>query len=157
MDLIDKIKIDGYTIWAKYALERLKDRCNSIRKRELEKDLSMQQLGALIRIHRKGNLNVTLIGSDMGVSNAAASQLLDRMVQLGLIERSTDPNDRRIKIFSLTERGQEILRAILRASQLWMESLVNKLNDVEKKETIVVLERLMRLISTNNSESYFEH
>ena len=62
-----------------------------------ENDISMPQIGILIRLYHKGEANVSDISIHMGVSSAAASQLIDRMVQFGLLDRTEDRNDRRIK------------------------------------------------------------
>ncbi|MFX1236434.1 MAG: MarR family winged helix-turn-helix transcriptional regulator [Promethearchaeota archaeon] len=117
-----------------------------------DKALSMQQLGALIRIHKKGNCNVSLMSTNMGISNAAASQLLDRMKQLELIERNEDPNDRRIKNLTLTQKGIELLHQSLHASQKWIEDLVSTLDNNEKKETITVLKRLISHLNFNGDK-----
>ncbi len=120
-----------------------------------ENDLSIHQIGVLVRIFRKNNSNVSVLGADMGVSSAAASQMLDRMVQMDLIERTVDPEDRRIKNFSLTEKGLELLNESFQISQSWIDDLVHALNDDEMKETIVVLNRLITLVNLNNGESNF--
>ena len=116
-------------------------------------DVSMPQIGALIRIHRKGNPNVSDIGADMGTSSAAASQLLNRMVQLGWIERSEDPDDRRIKQINLTQNGLEFVNDCFHASYKWFEDLVDSLKDDEKQEVMTVLNRLINKIEISNGKS----
>ena len=49
-----------------------------------ESGLSMSQFGALFHIHRRGSSGVTDLGDHLGVTSAAASQMLDRLVQQGL-------------------------------------------------------------------------
>ena len=46
--------------------------------------LSPSQINALMRLHYRGKCGVSDIGEHLGVTNAAASQMVDRMVQLGL-------------------------------------------------------------------------
>ncbi|MEJ2278187.1 MAG: MarR family transcriptional regulator [Candidatus Lokiarchaeota archaeon] len=104
---------------------------------------SFQQLGALLQIHRKGFCNVSHIGVNLGITSAAASQLLDRMVQQELIRRSENPNDRRAKQLVLTENGIEILRKGFQASQKWLEELVNTLTTDEQKQVVTILTRLI--------------
>ena len=45
-----------------------------------ENDLSMSQIGALFQIQR-GKSNVSELGEGLGISTAAASQMLERLVQ----------------------------------------------------------------------------
>ena len=51
----------------------------------LESGLSMSHFGALFYIHHSGPCGVTEIGEHLGVTSAAASQMLDRLVNLGLV------------------------------------------------------------------------
>src|SRR5574341_2416064 len=59
--------------------------------------LSPSQINALMRLHYRGKCGVSDIGEHLGVTNAAASQMVDRMVQLGLFTRSEDSDDRRVR------------------------------------------------------------
>jgi len=56
-----------------------------------ETGLSFSQLNILMRLYHGGKCGVSEIGERLGISNAAASQSIDRLVNLGLIERSEDP------------------------------------------------------------------
>lgn len=115
-----------------------------------ENDISMPQIGALIRIFRKSNCNVSVIGTDLGISSAAASQLLNRMVQLGLIERSEDPNDRRIKNLSLSQKGLEFLNECFQTSYKWFEDIIITYSNDEKREIVAVFNKLINKININN-------
>ena len=48
----------------------------------------------------------------MRVSLAAASQMIDRLVQQGLLDRAVDPVDRRRKILATTTAAQSLLRKL---------------------------------------------
>ncbi len=147
-DLLEPIKK-----WIKLTLSKT---LYSIFKFSKETDVSMPQIGALIRIYRKGNCNVSVIGTDLGTSSAAASQLLHRMVQLGLIERTEDPNDRRIKQLNLSQKGLEFLNECFRASYKWFEDLVISLTNDEKRDVMTVLNRLINKIELSNGKSNLE-
>jgi DNA-binding MarR family transcriptional regulator len=108
-----------------------------------EKNLSMPQIGALFRIKHKGASGVSDIGSELGITSAGASQMLDRLVQLGLIVRTEDPNDRRGKQIALTEKGQAIVKESIRARQGWTESLAATLTEREKAQVAAALNILI--------------
>jgi len=88
-----------------------------------EHNLSMSQMGALMNIHRHGMCNVSTIGDELGVTSAAASQMLERLVQQGVIERTEDPNDRRAKQIALTEKGRQMIHDGFRARYAWLGDL----------------------------------
>jgi DNA-binding MarR family transcriptional regulator len=104
--------------------------------------LSMSQVGALFQIRRRASSGVTDLGDQLGVTSSAASQLLERLVQQGLVLRSEDPIDRRVKQLVLTEKGDEILQASIRARQSWLSTLGETLSDGEKEAIIAALNTL---------------
>ncbi len=88
-----------------------------------EKGVSMPQIGALFRI-RRGDCSVSDISGELNVTNAAASQMLESLVQQDFIHRSEDPNDRRAKQLVLTDKGRKLLLDGIHARQGWMHHLV---------------------------------
>ena len=73
-----------------------------------ESGVSPQQYGALMYLFHNDRRGVSGIGEDMGVTPAAASQMIERLVQQGLLERSEDPHDRRAKKIALTVKPTAI-------------------------------------------------
>jgi DNA-binding MarR family transcriptional regulator len=104
--------------------------------------LSMSMIGTLFHLNRRGHTGVSDLSQHLGVSSAAASQMLDRLVEEGLIERTEDPDDRRMKKISLTEKGCRIYKDSLSARMRWLDELGKSLSDQEK-ETITTALQLM--------------
>ena len=103
---------------------------------------SMSQIGALFRMRDHHMRGVTEIGGELGVSSAAASQMLDRRVQEGLVTRTEDPHDRRAKRLVMTEKGQELLHRGIESRQEWMKDLANTLTPAEREQVIAALQLL---------------
>ena len=72
--------------------------------------LSGPQIHTLLHIYHAGECRISDIGALMGTSPAAASQLVDRLTQQGLVERAEDPINRRIKKLRLTDKGLKLIR-----------------------------------------------
>ena len=108
-----------------------------------ESGLSMSQVGALLHIHREGSSAVSHLGDGLGVTNAAASQMLDRLVGQDLITRSEDPHDRRVKQIVLTDKGRQLLTVGMRARLGWLDDLAEKLTEDEKRQVTAALEILI--------------
>jgi len=109
-----------------------------------EHGLSMSQISTLFRLSHHGSLAVSEIGDGLGVSNAAASQLLDRLVQQELVTRAENPQDRREKQLILTEKGRNILLESTRTRQAWLECLVSTLTPEEQINVTEVMEILIK-------------
>jgi len=105
--------------------------------------LSMPQFGILMHLYHRGRCGMSDIGNRMEVSNAAASQLVERLVQSGLLERSEDPNDRRAKQIALTDKGWQFIENSIAERSRWVESLVERLTDDEKTLVLKALPVLL--------------
>ena len=104
--------------------------------------LSMSQIGAMFHMYRGGS-DVSGIGDELGVTRAAASQMLDRLVQLELISRTEDPEDRRVKKIILTDKGRCIMQETIQARQGWMNLLAQKLSPEEKEQIVTAFKILI--------------
>jgi DNA-binding MarR family transcriptional regulator len=104
-----------------------------------EQSLSMSQIGALLHLSRKGASGVSDIGDDLGVTSAAASQMLERLVQHDLVVRSEDPHDRRAKQIVLTERGHQVIRDSMEARQRWFVTLADVMSAEERELAVSAL------------------
>lgn len=106
--------------------------------------LSMPQLGILMQLHYRGGCGISDLSERFDVTNAAASQLVDKLVQSGLIQREEDPNDRRVKRVNLTEKGQELIRHSTERRYRWVEGLARKLSPEEREQVNQALDILAR-------------
>jgi DNA-binding MarR family transcriptional regulator len=120
---------------------------------------SMSQVGALSYLYRKGSSGVSDIGEEMGVTSAAASQMLDQLVQQGLISRSEDPHDRRLKLIVLTEKGRHTLdtfRSNVHERHPWVDELAAKLSPAEQEQVEAALQILIEKAGQLEQRPVFE-
>ncbi len=106
--------------------------------------ISMSQLSTLMRLFHRGGCGVSDIGDQLGITNAAASQLIDKLVQQGLVQRSEDTHDRRVKHIALTEKGQELVQESIEVRRRWMEDLTSALSSDDQQaitRALVILTR----------------
>ena len=94
--------------------------------------LSMPQFSILMQLHHKGACGVSNISERFDISNAAASQLVEKLVQAGYLARAEDPNDRRAKLLTLSAKGQKLMAQGVEERHLWMDELVKNLSADEK-------------------------
>ena len=104
-----------------------------------ETGLSFSQLNVLMRLFHGDGSGVSEIGEQMGVTSAAASQAIDRLVLLGLIERTEDPKDRRAKRLTLAPKGRTLIENGIEARSRWVEGLTDALTPEQQNMTISAL------------------
>lgn len=114
-----------------------------------ETGLSMSQLGALMHIHQESCGGVGSLGDQLGVSSAAASQLLERLVQQDLVFRTEDSQDRRVKQLDLTDKGKQLLHEGLSARLGWVDELSARLSASEKEQVVaslnILIEKMLQI------------
>ena len=94
--------------------------------------LSMPQIHALMYIFHAGRCPVSDLSMLGESSSAAASQLADRLVRQGLVERTEDPADRRTRMLSLSAQGRELIAASLPSSR-FLEEIMTSLTLPQRK------------------------
>ena len=99
-------------------------------------DLTMGQYSVLMRLHHDGQCGVGDVGSHLGITTAAASQLVEKLFQQGLLERSEDPTDRRVRQLSLTGAGRDLVKQSMDARIGWTRALFDAL-PAERREVVI--------------------
>ncbi|TAK10872.1 MAG: MarR family transcriptional regulator [Anaerolineae bacterium] len=108
-----------------------------------EAGLSMPQIQTLMRLHYHGECSVSDVGSHLEVSNAAASQMVQRLVEDGLVKRDEDPGDRRTKLLGLTPKAERLVAQAIAARHGWMAEMAEGLTTEERKTVGPALARLI--------------
>ena len=93
--------------------------------------LSMPQFSILMQLHHKGPCGMSGVSAGYDITPAATSQLVDKLVQGGLIQRVEDPSDRRAKLLSLTAKGRNLVLKGIDERYRWLDELSNKLTEDE--------------------------
>ena len=114
--------------------------------------LSTSQANALMRLYHSEACGVSEIGDHVGISNPAASQLIDRLVQMGLVERTEHLGDRRVKQLKLTEKGCNLAEKGVEAHSRWMEDLTEVLTESQQAEICAVLNQLIEAANKIQTE-----
>ena len=120
-----------------------------------ESGLSASQIHALMRLYHAsaGACRVSELGSHLGITNAASSQMVERMVKMDLLQRSDDPHDRRVKQVALTPQGRQLIERGIETRRRWMEELTHALTPAEQQsitEALTLLTEAARKLETDD-------
>ena len=110
--------------------------------------LSMSQFSILMQLHHKGPCGMSEIGERFDISAAAASQLVEKLVHAGYLERAEDPSDRRAKLLTLSEKGKELINQGTEERHRWMDDLTSKLSTEEQAKVVEALNILTEAAQT---------
>ncbi len=114
--------------------------------------LSMPQFGLLMQMHHKGACGMSDVSERFEITPAAASQLVDKLVQSGLIQRVEDPHDRRAKLLSLTDKGRDLIQQGIEERYRWVDELSDKLTADERVQISEALDIMTRVAQEMEAE-----
>ena len=93
---------------------------------------SMQQFSILMQLHYRGTCSVSDISDRFEITNPAASQLIERLVHSGYLERTEDPSDRRSRQITLSRKGKTLVDRSLEERYVWLDQLETELSAAER-------------------------
>ena len=105
----------------------------------LESTLTMQQLKVVVLLQLETSMSSHVLAGQLGVGLATVTGLVDRLVDRGLVCRTEDPGDRRVRRLSLTPEGQRLTEEMTTAGQVRRRRLLEQLDE----RTLAELARAM--------------
>jgi len=106
-------------------------------------ELSFSQMKALHALHGADAVSVKELGERLGLSLAAMSRAADELVQRGLVDRTEDPKDRRIKRLRLTDAGAELVQKMRELRMAGFEQFVATLSPKQRAQLAKALDSIL--------------
>ncbi|GAA4254277.1 MarR family transcriptional regulator [Dactylosporangium darangshiense] len=98
--------------------------------------LTPSQTSVLVRLHRDGASTTTALALAEGVRSQSMTATLSALDDLGLIERSPDPDDGRRHIIALSAAGRAKASADKQGRGEWLARELDRRFDASQLETI---------------------
>lgn len=100
-------------------------------------------LAALRRAGPPYRMNPTTLFNSVILSSGAMTNRLDRLEEMGLVERLPDPADRRGRLVALTDRGRELVDSAVVDHLANEERLLSGLDADERDQLATLLRKLL--------------
>jgi DNA-binding MarR family transcriptional regulator len=105
--------------------------------------LSLAKLAALKTLAEAGeSLPLTQLAERLSCVKSNITQLVDRLEADGLVQRESDPKDRRTKLATLTAAGRKACREGLKVQHVAEQNLLRKLTAAESHALAGLLAKL---------------
>jgi DNA-binding MarR family transcriptional regulator len=112
--------------------------------RMIELDVSFTQARTMFLLaHCAGPLPINEIASKLGLSVAATGRNIDQLVKLGIVERQESPDDRRVKLVSLSPQGFEIADQQIEQKRQAVRTFVDRLSATEAENLTQALRPIL--------------
>ncbi|MBA4384688.1 MAG: hypothetical protein C0410_08125 [Anaerolinea sp.] len=111
-------------------------------------ELSGPRMGILMRLmmaEKNGNkegINPTALSHFQNVKKNTISSLIRGLEESGFVERNLDPNDKRVFLIRISEKGKKMMKTVGPQRLKIINDLASDLTDEEKTQLIFLLEKL---------------
>lgn len=120
-----------------------------------EGEVTGSGLALLASLHRQGPMNAVTLAKGEGLQPQSLSRLLVRLEDAALIERPTDPADRRRQLIALTDAGAMALhRAMVRRRQWLADAMSNQLDDADRRTLLAAADVMLRLANHAEGDNH---
>ena len=105
-------------------------------------DIGLSDFGILEALLHKGPMLVNEIGRRIQLTSGSITTAVDRLEARGLVERSADPGDRRVKKVALTRSGRALITRIFDKHKADLAAAADGLTRAERETLIALLKKL---------------
>lgn len=107
-----------------HGMARQNAACRKGPRAALRQELTAAQMNAVLAIRTLGCVTIKRLASVLGVSNPSASLMVDRLVEMGVLDREQNPEDRRMVKVSVHSSVLPELEAAEREFLDWIIELL---------------------------------
>lgn len=108
-----------------------------------ELDLTLPQAQVLRVLRRSGTVPTGRLAAELRISAPAVTQLTDRLIRKGLIERQTPAGDRRTVLVALSGKGKRLVDQFRKRRREIFSGALARLEETERAEVIASLEKVV--------------
>jgi DNA-binding MarR family transcriptional regulator len=109
-------------------------------------NLADGQIFVLLNLNRKGVCNATDIANMIGITSGAVTGMTDKLVSMGLITRERSDTDRRVVLFTITDKGKETIQRIRDRRFKRLTEIFRQISNDEIESTIGVFNKITELL-----------
>lgn len=106
-------------------------------------EMTPPQFWALKSIQEMDRTKMSPLADHLGLSLGAASTLVDRLVTRGLVERTTDAQDRRAVHVSPSAKGRQVLEEVMNARTALVRQIFERLPDAVRPQLLTGIQALV--------------
>jgi len=119
----------------------------------LQLDLTMPQLKVVLLLYLNGPSRMSEIASALDVSLATATGVADRLVEREIIFRDSYPDDRRVVLCHLSEKGEEMIGWLWHLARERTRELLRMVEPAKLALVTEVLEALLEAGAVSRGDS----
>ena len=104
--------------------------------------LAPHQARALRVIATEGPLRPGILAERLRITPRSVTEVVDALIERGLVNREPDPSDRRAMVLSLTSAGEELGAEVRACRAAHTRSVFGSLSEEDQETLLALLDRL---------------
>lgn len=117
-----------------------------LRFRRPDSPVSLTQLSALATLAKEGPMTPGALATRERVRPPSMTRVIASLVELGLVERSSHPDDRRQVLVAVSPAGEELFEAERRAGMEWLQGRLEKLKEQDRATLLAAADLMFAII-----------
>lgn len=113
--------------------------------------ITLPQFLILEFLNRQGETRMTDLAHFMGVTTAAMTGVVDRLVRYGYVERIYDSKDRRIIKVKMLANGQRLVRKINNQRRQMVIQIFGKISEADRQDYLRILTQIRDILVREKS------
>lgn len=110
-------------------------------------ELTLLQVQGLREL-RRGPVPTGRFAEELGISASAVTQLTDRLIRKGLIERQAAADDRRSVLVALSAKGKRLVDGFRNQRGLFLRKALAQLSETEQAHVIEAMKMIIRALES---------
>jgi DNA-binding MarR family transcriptional regulator len=115
----------------------------------LESPFSLTEGRVLFEIKHIENCSAKKIREKVSIDEGYLSRIIDKFIKKGLITKTPAPEDKRLHLIRLTEKGQKEFASLNEHSDKLISQMLEKLSEAESVELVSMMERIHKLLESH--------
>lgn len=105
--------------------------------------ITLAQCHTLLEIDSKKKESLTELSKTLGLDKSTVCRTVDGLVNIGLLDRTTPTENRRMSTIQLTELGKDVCNSINIENDQYFGELLTILSDSERTEFVKTLDKVV--------------
>lgn len=106
----------------------------------VEETLTVPQFRMLVVLDTNGATSLTRLAEQLAVNPSTAMRMVDRLSAAGMVERTPDPEDRRVVRLVATDAGRRVVHAVTERRQAEITSIVASMPHEDRSAMVRALQ-----------------
>lgn len=116
-------------------------------------EVTPSQMNALVVLYEPHNLPMGELASELGLTESAATRLVDRLLRMNLVRRDRDDVDRRVVRVRLSSYGRQLADLVFQRREQQFTRFAERLDATERANLVEGLSALLKVFQDLEHES----